>query len=258
LTTTVRIAELQRANVNSGQIVWLSSSDAPDAFPNVDTALAEPDGLLAAGGDLEINRLVAAYSKGIFPWYDDGQPILWWSPDPRCVLYPAEFHVAKRLKQTGRCSSLTLSFNQAFDQVISACAAKRELQSGTWITAEMIAAFQRLHREGWAHSVEVWNARQLVGGLYGLAIGKVFFGESMFSRETNASKFAMYGLCQHLLENDFVMLDCQVVSQHLITLGATTIPRTEFATILEQHCRPTVRFGQWPEKTQPICDLMLK
>jgi leucyl/phenylalanyl-tRNA--protein transferase len=256
--TAVRIAELQSASVSNGQIVWLSTSDTPDAFPNVEMALTEPDGLLAAGGDLEIDRLVAAYSKGIFPWYDDGQPILWWSPDPRCVLYPAKFHVAKRLIQAGRNSSLTLSFNQAFDQVIRACAGKRELQLGTWITAEMIAAYGRLHREGWAHSVEIWNSEQLVGGLYGLAIGKVFFGESMFSRETNASKFAMYGLCHHLLENNFVMLDCQVVSQHLITLGATTIPRTEFAATLEQHCHPTVQFGQWPEKTLPISELMLK
>ena len=255
---TVRIAELQRTSVSNGQIVWLSTSDAPDAFPNIETALTEPDGLLAAGGDLETDRLVAAYSKGIFPWYDDGQPILWWSPDPRCVLFPTEFHIAKRLKQTGRSSSLTLSFNQAFDQVIRACAGKRELQLGTWITAEMIGAYERLHREGWAHSVEIWNSNQLVGGLYGLAIGRVFFGESMFSRESNASKFAMYGLCRHLLENDFVMLDCQVVSQHLTTLGATTIPRTEFATTLEQYCHPTVRFGEWPDKTLPICELMLK
>jgi leucyl/phenylalanyl-tRNA--protein transferase len=242
--------------VSNGQIVWLSPGDSAATFPDVETALDEPDGLLAAGGDLDTDRLVTAYSKGIFPWYDDGQPILWWSPDPRCVLFPADFHVARRLRQASRNSSMTLSFNRAFDKVISACAGKREMQPGTWITPEMAAAYLRLHDKGWAHSVEVWNADQLVGGLYGLAIGKVFFGESMFSLESNASKFALYGLSRHLLENDFVMLDCQVVSQHLITLGATTIPRAKFAATLEQNCRPTSRFEQWPQKSLSISELM--
>ena len=244
--------------MSNKQITWFSPTDPPNSFPDVQSALIEPDGLLAAGGDLSSERLLAAYSRGIFPWYDDGQPILWWSPDPRCVLQPADYHVAKRLRQTGRQSSMHLSFNRAFDRVIRACAAERKSQQGTWITPDMIDAYQRLHTEGWAHSVEVWDAETLVGGIYGLAIGKVFFGESMFSRESNASKYAMLGLCQQLVENNFALLDCQVVSQHLLTLGARTIPRLEFADILHKACRLLTRFEQWPDKTLPIRDLMPK
>jgi leucyl/phenylalanyl-tRNA--protein transferase len=244
--------------VSNKQIVWLSPTDAPDAFPDIESALNEPDGLLAAGGDLNSERLLAAYSNGIFPWYDNGQPILWWSPDPRCILRPADYHVAKRLRSTGRRSSLRLSFNRAFGEVIHACAAGRKSQQGTWITDDMIAAYEILHAEGWAHSVEVWDSDRLVGGIYGLVIGKIFFGESMFSQETNASKFAMLGLCQQLLENDFALLDCQVVSEHLLTLGATTMPRAEFASTLRRSCQPVTRFEHWPEKTLSIRDLMPK
>jgi leucyl/phenylalanyl-tRNA--protein transferase len=244
--------------VSDQQITWLNPSDPPAAFPEINLALDEPDGLLAAGGDLSSERLVNAYAKGIFPWYDDGQPILWWSPDPRCVLRPDGFHIARRLRQATRNSSLTLSFNRAFPKIIRECAAKRDSQQGTWITSDMTAAYEQLHREGWAHSIEVWRSEQLIGGLYGLAIGKVFFGESMFSRETNGSKFALLGLRQVMLENDFELLDCQVVSEHLKTLGATTIPRGEFAAILEQACQPATRFELWPEKTLRIRDLLPK
>ena len=244
--------------MSNKKIVWLSPTDAPDAFPDIECALNEPEGLLAAGGDLSNERLLAAYSRGIFPWYDDGQPILWWSPDPRCILRPADYHISKRLRQTGRQSSMRLSFNRSFGDVIRACAANRKSQQGTWITAEMMAAYETLHTDGWAHSVEVWDSDSLVGGLYGLVIGKVFFGESMFSQKPNTSKFAMLGLCQQLLENDFVLLDCQVVSQHLLTLGAMTMPRAEFANTLNQACQPMARFEQWPEKTVSIRDLMLK
>jgi len=242
--------------VSSRQIAWLSPTDSPDAFPDIETALREPDGLLAAGGDLSSERLVAAYAKGIFPWFEDGQPILWWSPDPRCVLRPTEYHVSKRLLQSLRRSSLKVSINQAFGDVIRECAGARKSQQGTWITQDMIVAYEHLHAEGWAHSIEVWDSDRLVGGMYGLAIGKVFFGESMFSAESNTSKVALLGLCRQLVQHDFALLDCQVVSQHLVTLGATTIPRSEFAQILGIACEPPIRFDQWTKKTMEIHDLL--
>ena len=218
-------------------IAWISRDDPPDAFPPVDQAFREPDGLLAAGGDLSAARLLYAYRHGIFPWYDDGQPILWWSPDPRCVLVPQEFHLARRLRRSLRSSGLEVSFNSAFDEVIEACAAHREGQSGTWITEDMKKAFKAVHRDGFAHSVDVWRGGVLVGGLYGLSIGKVFFGESMFSRESNASKVAMLALCRELAERDFELLDCQVDSPHLSSLGAKLSPRSEFARILANACK---------------------
>ncbi|HZD54501.1 MAG TPA: leucyl/phenylalanyl-tRNA--protein transferase, partial [Woeseiaceae bacterium] len=170
------------------QIKWISRGDTPGAFPDIHSALAVPNGLLAAGGDLSSERLLCAYERTIFPWYDRGQPILWWSPDPRCVLRPEAFHVSRRLRRSLRKSALTITFNAGFERVIRACGEPRHGQAGTWITAEMIEAFCRLHDTGWAHSVEVWLDRRLVGGIYGLAIGRAFFGESMFSRVTDASK----------------------------------------------------------------------
>ena len=237
-------------------IVWLSSSDPPDAFPDIESALHQPDGLLAAGGDLTSDRLLTAYVQGIFPWYDEGQPILWWSPYSRCVLRPSEMHLSRRLRQTIRRSSLTVSFNRAFADVIRACAGERKSQQGTWITQDMIGAYERLHKEGWAHSVEVWNSDRLVGGLYGLSIGDVFFGESMFSAESNASKIALLGLCCQLTENDFALIDCQVVSRHLMTLGATVMPRAEFARILHSACSAATRFDGWPRKSLSIRQLL--
>ena len=218
-------------------ITWIGRDDPPDAFPSVDQAFREPDGLLAAGGDLSAARLLYAYRHGIFPWYDDGQPILWWSPDPRCVLVPQEFHLARRLRRSLRSSGLEVSFNSAFDEVIEACAAHREGQSGTWITEDMKKAFKAMHRDGFAHSVDVWRGGELVGGLYGLSIGRVFFGESMFSRKSNASKVAMLALCGELAERHFELLDCQVDSPHLSSLGAKLIPRSEFARILANACK---------------------
>lgn len=244
--------------MNNDQVIWLSPEDGPDAFPDIQNALHEPDGLLAAGGDLSSERLLTAYANGIFPWFDEGQPILWWSPDPRCVLHAPDYHVSRRLKQTIPRSTLTLSYNQAFGEVIRACADERKSQQGTWITSNMISAYERMHCEGWAHSVEVWKSDRLVAGVYGLAIGKVFFGESMFSLEANASKLALLGLCHQLARNRFALIDCQVVSPHLITLGATTMPRVEFARILRSACRPAIRFDRWPKKTLPIRDLLLK
>lgn len=233
--------------MSGNRIVWLTAGDAPDSFPAIDRALIEPDGLLAAGGDLSSERLLAAYSRGIFPWYEDGQPVLWWSPDPRCVLFPKDFHVARRLRRDIARSEAKIGVNSAFDDVVRACAEPRPSQQGTWITDEMMAAYSRLHREGWAHSLEIYVDDDLVGGIYGIAIGKVFFGESMFSRVANASKFAFFALTRTLDAAGFAIVDCQVVSGHLMRLGATTIPRADFAAILAESCEPRTRFTGWPE-----------
>lgn len=241
--------------MSSKQVFWLSPSDPPDAFPDIEEALQEPDGLLAAGGDLSSERLLNAYRKGIFPWFDQGQPILWWSPDPRCVLRPADFHVSKRLRRDVLHSSATLTFNQSFGEVVRACAAPRPAQQGTWITADMILAYEQLHAEGWAHSVEVWQDGQQVGGLYGLAIGKVFFGESMYSLEPNTSKIAMLGLSRFLLRNNIALIDCQVISRHLLTLGATMISRPDFRRELESACDPATRIRNWPPNPVDVSKL---
>ncbi len=244
--------------MSGNRIVWLNAGDAPDSFPPIDRALIEPDGLLAAGGDLSSERVLAAYCRGIFPWYEEGQPILWWSPDPRCVLFPGDFHVARRLKREIRKSSADITVNQSFEDVVLACAAPRPSQQGTWITDEMMTAFSRLHREGWAHSLEIRDRGELVAGIYGLAVGRVFFGESMFTRATNASKYAFCALARVLRDAGFALIDCQVVSGHLLTLGATTIPRTEFASILESSSEPRTRFTGWPECPVSVREFLLE
>ncbi len=238
------------------RIAWISEDDPPDAFPEISAALTAPDGLLAAGGDLKPDRLLYAYRRGVFPWFDSGQPILWWSPDPRCVIRPDSFHVARRLRRTIRNSDLSVSFNKAFSTVIESCALDRVGQEGTWITAEMIEAYSSLHAQGWAHSVEVWRDDELIGGLYGLAIGMAFFGESMFSQASNASKIAMWALCDHLAHQKFNILDCQVVSPHLTTLGATLMPRAEFGALLKRACDPATRLIDWPENRLPVAKLL--
>lgn len=238
------------------RIAWLSPSDPPDAFPAVEDALTEPDGLLAAGGDLSPLRLLSAYSSGIFPWYDDGQPILWWSPDPRCVLRPLDLHVSRRLQQQVRRTTAELRVNYAFGDVIRACAAQRKSQQGTWITKDMIAAFEQLHVDGWAHSIEVWDNDGLAGGIYGLCIDRVFFGESMFSAKSNASKMALLGLTRYMQDFGIEILDCQVVSQHLISLGASVIPRDAFIQILNQACGPPTRHRDWPSSPVPIGEML--
>ena len=215
--------------------------------------MSEPNGLLAAGGDLSEARLLAAYSHGIFPWFNDGQPILWWSPDPRCVLIPAQFHTSRRLRRNLRRRDFTVSFNASFDDVIEACALPRDGQDGTWITADMSHAYRHLHRRGWAHSVEVWRDDELVGGLYGLAIDRVFFGESMFSAASDASKAAMLELCRVLESAGFALLDGQVASAHLLSLGATLLPRDDFKTILQTECQEAVGFSGWPEGRNELC-----
>jgi leucyl/phenylalanyl-tRNA--protein transferase len=221
----------------------------------VENALDEPDGLLAAGGDLSAARLLHAYPRGIFPWYDSGQPILWWSPDPRCVFQPDRFRLSRRMQRERRNSALDLTFNRAFDGVIAACAAPRRKLEGTWITSDMRVAYQELHELGWAHSVELWRDGRLVGGVYGVAIGRVFFGESMFSRETNASKFALHALCVELCRNGFALLDCQTVSRHLLSLGAVTLPRKDFTAALQRYCNPAIAFAGWPRESRPVREL---
>ena len=242
----------------NNRVVWISASDPPDTFPDIETALREPDGLLAAGGDLSSSRLLAAYRHGVFPWFDAGQPILWWSPDPRCVLVPGRFYVSRRLKRDFRRSRVEIRFNHDFNEVIRKCAEPRISQQGTWITADMISAYGQLHEEGWAHSVETWRDGALVGGLYGLAIGKLFFGESMFSREDNASKYALFALSSHLHDRGFELIDCQVTSQHLLKLGATMMPRQEFSRILQSGCEPPTRFTGWPDASLPVAEIAAK
>ena len=242
--------------MSSNRVAWLSPTDPPQAFPDIGLALREPDGLLAAGGDLSSERLLSAYRTGIFPWYDEGQPILWWSPDPRCILRPDEIHISRRFAQYIRRSTFVLQFNCAFADVIQLCAGERRSQQGTWITSDMAEAYLRLHEEGWAHSIEIWEESTLVGGLYGLCIGRVFFGESMFSARDNASKFALLGLCRILSRNAFDLIDCQVASQHLETLGASLMPRSDFTEILRSSCSSETRFDGWPEKDLPVAQLL--
>lgn len=242
--------------MRSPNITWISGDDPPDAFPDIESAFDVPDGLLAAGGDLSQERLLYAYRHGIFPWYDDGQPILWWSPDPRCVLRPHEFHVSRRLRRSLARSNFEIGFNECFGGVIEACAQDRIGQTGTWITDEMKEAYTRLHEDGWAHSIEIWEEDELVGGLYGLAIGRAFFGESMFSGTTNASKAAMLALCRHMLLHDFLLLDCQVESPHLVSLGAKLMPRSRFAAELRRACTSQTRFLDWPAGRVQMADFL--
>lgn len=196
-------------------------------FP--DPSQANEEGLLAVGGDLEPETLLAAYAKGVFPWYAEGQPVLWWSPDPRMVLFPAEFYCSRRLARRMRQNSCSISFDEAFDQVIRLCAEiPRKGGSGTWILPEMIIAYRRMFTEGYAHSVEVWQRDKLVGGLYGVLHHGVFFAESMFSRETDASKMALAALCEQALKQGWKFIDCQFHTAHLQSLGAREIARDDF------------------------------
>jgi len=218
-------------------ITWLSPQDAPEWFPPLEQALDEPSGLLAAGGDLSPERLIAAYRRGIFPWYSPGQPVLWWSPDPRAVLFPEEFHRPRSLAKTLRNGGLHASIDRDFEGVIDGCAAPRAASPGTWITAEMRSAYRELHRLGLAHSIEISRSGELVGGLYGVRLGGVFFGESMFSRVRDASKAALAHLVAACRANGLTVIDCQLPSRHLASLGARTIPRSQFQALLREHVR---------------------
>jgi len=218
-------------------ITWLSPQDAPEWFPPLEQALEEPAGLLAAGGDLSPQRLLAAYRRGIFPWYSPGQPVLWWSPDPRAVLFPEEFRIRRSLAKTLRNRGFSATLDRDFAAVIDGCAAPRAGSPGTWITAEMRAAYLELHRLGCGHSIEIWLDGALAGGLYGVRLGGIFFGESMFSRERDASKAAMAQLVAVCHANALAVIDCQLPSRHLASLGARSIPRRQFQGLLREHVR---------------------
>jgi len=234
-------------------IHWIDPSAPATDFPDPQSALTEPNGLLAIGGDLSPDRLLAAYRRGIFPWFSAGQPILWWTPDPRAVLFPDEFHVSRSLRRTLRKNLFTVSVDQAFDAVITACADRGDA-TGTWITTDMIAAYRRLHAAGHAHSIETWRNGKLVGGLYGIGIGRVFFGESMFARATDASKTALAALAAWCRESAIELIDCQVASAHLARLGSREISRPEFNRYLERWTgRPNpVRWQRAPVATDRL------
>lgn len=208
--------------------------NAAPLFPPVSQALRSPNGLLAAGGDLSVARLLEAYRHGIFPWFSEGEPILWWSPDPRMVLLPEAFRISHSLRRTLRRGRHEVRTDTAFEQVMRACAAPRDGTNSTWIHEDMIAAYCELHRLGHAHSVETWMEEELVGGLYGVAIGRMFYGESMFSRRSDASKIALAHLAAQLKKWDFGMIDCQMNTPHLASLGAREIPRDEFISRVQE------------------------
>lgn len=214
-------------------LTWLNRDDL--TFPALNRAMREPNGLLAAGGDLSPERLIAAYRHGCFPWYEQGQPILWWSPDPRMVLPPAELKVSRSLRKVMRQGRFSVTLDTAFAMVVKACAAPRTYAQGTWITPAIVAAYVALHERGIAHSVEAWQDGELVGGLYGIAMGRLFFGESMFSRATDASKVAFATLVEYLQSAGFVLIDCQMHTRHLESLGAREISREQFAHYLERY-----------------------
>jgi leucyl/phenylalanyl-tRNA---protein transferase len=205
-----------------------------DPFPPVDQALAEPDGLLAAGGSLATRRLVDAYRRGIFPWFNEGDPILWWSPDPRAVLRPTAVRVSHSMRKRLRQEAFAVTIDRAFAHVLDGCAAPRAGDAGTWLSPAMRRAYSSLHASGLAHSIEVWMDGELAGGLYGVAIGRMFFGESMFARRTDASKIAMVRLAGQLGRWGFPLIDCQLETEHLATLGAETMPRRQFVAEVER------------------------
>lgn len=217
---------------NPLQLHWLDPRDPCQSFPPSSQALEYPDGLIAAGGDLTLSRLLQAYQRGIFPWFNPDEPILWWSPHSRAVLPPAELHISRRLRRRVRQQNYQLSLDTAFAQVMQACSQRPE---GTWLGSAMQAAYLELHRRGFAHSIEVWRDDKLIGGLYGVALGRIFFGESMFSAANDGSKLAMVWLCRQLQAWDFALLDCQVHSAHLQRMGIRELPRAAFESLLQQH-----------------------
>lgn len=221
----------------------------PDWFPPLDQALRDPPGLLAAGGDLSPTRLLAAYQRGVFPWYSAQQPILWWSPDPRMVLYPNEFNLSRSLSKTIRNGPFVTQVDTAFEATIRECAAPRRSGPETWLNEEMIRAYEQLYAMGYGHSIETYHGDRLVGGLYGIRLGSIFFGESMFSRESDASKVAVARLVQECRARDIQVIDCQVASSHLASLGAREVSRNDFVALLKRHARlePHDRWAKTPQ-----------
>jgi leucyl/phenylalanyl-tRNA--protein transferase len=227
-------------------------SDDPHApFPPTSRALNSPNGLLAWGGDLHPDRLLAAYRRGIFPWYSEGQPVLWWSPAPRCVIIPGDVYVSRRTRRRYNSGVYHLTADTAFHAVVEACAAPRAGEPGTWITRDMAHAYAQLHEMGHAHSLEVWKGDELAGGIYGLAIGAMFFGESMFSRRTDASKLALIALCRCLRAWGFGLLDCQVANPHLFTMGAIELQRPRFEELLRDLQAVPATPASWTERFRP-------
>lgn len=224
---------------------WLDPRQPHQPFPPAHLAMREPNGLLAIGGDLSLSRLLRAYGQGIFPWYNPDEPILWWCPDPRAVLAPTGLHVSRSLGRALRRDDYAVTLDRAFDAVLEGCAGARRGSRGTWLGADMQRAYRQLHTHGRAHSAEIWREGQLIGGLYGVAIGGVFFGESMFSRANDASKMALYWLCRQLEHWRFELIDCQVRSAHLDSLGATEMPREVFLWRLAQSRHATGPIGTW-------------
>jgi len=224
-------------------MITLLSTDTP--FPPLAQALHQPNGLLAAGGDLSPERLLDAYRHGIFPWFSSGDPILWWSPDPRMVLFPDEIKISRSLSKTLRRGQYEIRTDSVFEQVMRACASPREGQNGTWIQEEIVEAYVRLHHMGLAHSVETWMDNELVGGLYGVSLGHMFYGESMFSRKTDASKIALAHLATQLNHWHFGMIDCQMNTAHLASMGAREIPRAQFLTRLQELIHYTNIASPW-------------
>jgi leucyl/phenylalanyl-tRNA--protein transferase len=224
---------------------WLQRAQGPQALPNPASALRDPNGLLAAGGSLEPEWLLAAYRHGIFPWYEEGQPILWWCPDPRAVLWPTDLKISRSLRRSLRRRTHRVTADTAFAAVVDACAAPRRYTDATWITADMAAAYKRMHALGWAHSFEVWRDDRLVGGIYGISIGRVFFGESMFSSERDASKIALVHGVEFLRARGCALIDCQIASSHMTSLGASSLPRDRFLRLLEELCDPADTPASW-------------
>ncbi len=227
------------------KLYWIDPESPADNFPDTSTALTDPSGLLAFGGDLSPERLIHAYRNGIFPWFNENEPIMWWSPNPRSVLFPENIRLSRSLRKKIRGNKFTITFDEAFSQVIYNCAAPRDGHNGTWITQEMMDAYIHLHELGHAHSVEAWLDDQLVGGLYGIFLGDAFFGESMFSNMSDASKICFATLVKQLSEWNVKIIDCQISSEHLNSLGACDISRDEFTAIIQPHTQKIDRTGKW-------------
>lgn len=228
-----------------GNLHCIDPIELTPIFPHPELALTDPNGLLAVGGDLSPERLITAYRQGIFPWYNEGQPILWWSPDPRWVLFLEQLHISRSLRRKLRRGTYRITLDQDFSGVIQACAGPRRNSEGTWITPEMKIAYLHLYRMGIAHSIEAWEGDELVGGVYGLSIGHVFFGESMFSRRSDASKVAFVYLCRQLQQWGFSFIDCQTHSEHMQRFGAQTLSRSEFLRRLQALCNRSSNNRPW-------------
>jgi len=234
------------------ELTWLDPSKLE--FPPVEQAMQDPDGLLAVGGDLSKERLLLAYSKGIFPWYEDDQPLLWWSPDPRAVIEPQNVKISRSLRKKLRKQEFEVRVDTAFDDVVKRCQNPRAYSNETWITNEMRQAYLALHRDGYAHSIECYQDKELVGGLYGVSIGRLFFGESMFHAATDASKVAFVALCRLLRQQGCPLVDCQMPNPHIMSLGVETISRSEFMLYLLKNSKlKSNEWINWPSLQGALC-----